>query len=197
MRTRISTLALLAGLLALPSATAGQSKVSALASPRAQAVAAAPKGATFRSSGQEYRVVLGVRATEVPRSAPVAPRLSAAGASGADLLEVKGPYAIYREPAGTAPVGGAETRAVAVNTRSGQLGVITGTITGWAASAAEAGNAARAAGVALEFYAESTGYGFFLAPEGGDALAAAAALRAASGLKGVQVEVRESYDEPE
>jgi hypothetical protein len=91
---------------------------------------------------------------------------------------------------------GATTRAVAVNTRSGQFGVITGTITAKVASVAQARTAAQVAGVALEHFAESTGYAYFHVPEGADALAAAASLQMSSVLKGVQVEVREGYDEP-
>jgi hypothetical protein len=89
------------------------------------------------------------------------------------------------------------TRAVAVNQRSGQLGVITGTITARVDSAAAAEAAARAEGVVLELVTPATGYAFFRARPGADVLAAAAALSARPELKGVEVEVRESFDEPQ
>jgi subtilisin-like proprotein convertase family protein len=195
VKIRTPTMALPAGRPALAWGVAGQSKSSGLASPRMQALAQVPKGASFQSSGQDYRLVLGIRAIDERRSGAAVVRRAAAGATGSNLLERKGPYAIYRLPAGAVATGGATTRAVAVNTRSGQFGVITGTITARAASAAEARIAAKAAGVALEYFTESTGYAFFHVPEGGDALAAAASLRAVSALRGIQVEVREGYDE--
>ncbi len=195
-RMRIPPMALLNGHLSLPSAAVGQSKGKGHASLREQAVAVAPKGVSFRGSGQEYQVVLGIRAADEGRSAAVGAKRANGRSSRSDLLERMGPYAIYREPVGAMATAGATTRAVAVNTRSGQLGVITGTITARVASMAQAGTAARVAGVMLEHFTESTGYAYFHVPDGGDALAAAASLQTSSVLKGVQVEVREGYDEP-
>ena len=123
--------------------------------------------------------------------------LSAVGVRESDLLERKGPYALFVEPAGAVPDVASPTRAVAVNVRSGQLGVITGTITARVGSADAAAAAARAEGVVLELVTPVTGYAFFRARPGADVLAAAAALGARPELKGVEVEVRESFDEPQ
>ncbi len=183
-------------LVALPGVTFAQADGASLASRRAQVVAAAPQGPVFQSSGQDYRVVLGVRAGEARPEASGAPHLVAAETSGPDVLEVKGRYVIYRERNASPSAAGARSFAVAVNTRSGALGVITGTVVGKVASVAEAERAARAAGATLEFFAESTGYAFFQVPAGGDPFAVAAALRARPGLAGVQVEVRERNNQP-
>lgn len=195
MTTRIHVAIALLALL--PVFAAAQSKKSNVDAHRAQAVGAAPKGTSFRSAGQEYRVVPTIRAVKVTVGAPSAASLSAVGAGQGDLLERKGPYALFVAPAGEAPAAASQTSAVAVNERSGQLGVITGTITARVGSAAAAQAAAKGAGLALELVSPSSGYAFFRAPPGADVLAAAAALAARREVKGVEVEVREAYDEPQ
>ncbi len=197
MAPRIRAVALLAALTLLPGLVAAQTRKSTLDARRAQAVASAPAGASFRSAGQDYRIVPGIRAARVRGSGTVSSTLSAVGARESDLLERKGPYALYVEPAGAVPDVASPTSAVAVNVRSGQLGIVTGTITARVGSATAAATAARAGGVILELVTPATGYAFFRARSGADVLAAAAALRARPELKGVEVEVREAYDEPQ
>jgi hypothetical protein len=193
MAPRIRAVVALAALVVLPGAAGAQARTSTLEARRAQAVASAPMGASFRSAGQDYRVVPAVRAARVAGSAT----LLAVDARESDLLERKGPYALFVEQAGAAPDVASPTRAVAVNTRSGQLGVITGTITARVGSADAAAAAATAGGIILELVMPATGYAFFRARPGADVLAAAAALGARPELKGVEVEVRESFDEPQ
>lgn len=184
-------------LLALPGTALAQPGETELEARRGRVVAEAAKGPAFRSSGQDYRVVSGVRASETARDASPGSRLAEAGVAEEDLLEVKGRYAIHLERAGSRGGGGAATFAVAVNTRSGALGVVTGTVTGRVGTAAEAEAAARAAGLRLDFFAESTGYAFFQVRAGGDPFGAAARLRARAGMKDVEVEVRERHNRPE
>ena len=161
-------------------------------------MAAAPKGAAFRSAGQEYRVVPTIRAVRDTGPASASRSLTAAQASGLEVLERKGPYTLFVDRGGDSPAAApAQTSAVAVNQRSGQLGIITGTITARVASKAAAQAAAKGAGVALELVSPSSGYAFFRAPAGTDVLAAAAALAARPEVKGVEVEVREAFDEPQ
>jgi len=193
MTTRIH--AAIALLALLPAFATAQSKKSTVGAARAQAVAAAPKGAAFKSAGQEYRVVPTIRAVKITGNASAAASLSALGAGQGDLLEKKGPYALFVERGGEAATATSQTVGVAVNARSGQLGVITGTITARVGSAAAAQAAAKGAGLALELVSPASGYAFFRAPQGSDVLAAAAALAARPEVKGVEVEVREAYDE--
>ena len=197
MTPRIHAAVALLSIVLLPAFALAQSKKSTVGAARAQAVAAAPKGAAFRSAGQEYRVVPTIRAVKVTADASSAASLAAVGAGQGALLERKGPYALYVEPAGEAPAATSQTVAVAVNVRSGQLGVITGTITARVASAAAAQAAAKGAGLVVELVSPASGYAFFRSPPGADVLAAAAALAARPEVKGVEVEVREAYDEPQ
>ena len=197
MSPRIHAAAALLVLALLPAFALAQSKKSTVGSARAQAVAASPKGAAFRSAGQEYRVVPAIRAVTVRGGSSPDASLPAEGAGQGALLERKGPYALFLAPAGEAPAATSETRAVAVNARSGQLGVITGTITARVASAAAAQAAAKGAGLALELFSPASGFAFFRAPPGADVLASAAALSARPEVKGVEVEVREAFDEPQ
>ena len=197
MITRVHAVLALLALALLPATASAQSKKSTIDPARAQALAAAPKGAAFRSAGQEYRIVTNIRA--VRDAGPAANRsLAAAQASGVDVLERKGPYTLFVERGGDgAAAAPGQTSAVAVNQRSGQLGVITGTITARVASKAAAQAAAKGAGVTLELVSPNSGYAFFQAPAGMDVLSAAAALAARPEVKGVEVEVREAFDEPQ
>jgi hypothetical protein len=197
MAPRIRAVVALATLVVLPGPAEAQARKSTLDARRAQAVASAPLGTSFRSAGQDYRVVPAIRAARVTVSATDSATLSSVGARESDILERKGPYALFVERAGAVPDIASPTSAVAVNVRSGQLGVITGTITARVGSATAAAAAARAEGVVLELVTLATGYAFFRAPPGADVLAAAAALGARPEVKGVEVEVRESYDEPQ
>ena len=197
MAPRIRAVVALAALIVMPWPAEAQARKSTLEARRAQALASAPMGAAFRSAGQDYRVVPAIRAARVTGSATGSATLSAVGARESDLLERKGPYALFVEPAGGVPDVASPASAVAVNVRSGQLGVITGTITARVGSADAAAAAARAEGVVLELVMPVTGYAFFRARPGADVLAAAAALGARPELKGVEVEVRESFDEPQ
>jgi hypothetical protein len=195
MASRIHLVALLLALM--PVIAAAQSKASAADARRAQVVASAPKGATFRSAGQEYRLVPTIRAVRDTTDASSDASLAAVGATQGAFLERRGPYALYVEPAGESTAAASQTAAVAVNVRSGQLGVVTGTITARVPSAAAARAAAKGAGLALELVSPTSGYAFFRAPPGASALSAAAALGARPEVKGVEVEVREAYDEPQ
>ncbi len=88
-------------LFAIPGLALAQPDDAELAARRTRVVTEAAKGPTFRSSGQDYRVVLGVRASETARDAPAGSRPVAAGVAEDDLLEVKGRYAIHLERAGS------------------------------------------------------------------------------------------------
>ncbi|MEY2668487.1 MAG: hypothetical protein RJA59_1125, partial [Pseudomonadota bacterium] len=77
-------------LAALPGLALGQPGEAELAARRARVVADAAQGPAFRSSGQEYRVLRGIRASETTRDASPGSRLAIAGLAEEDLLEVKG-----------------------------------------------------------------------------------------------------------
>ena len=189
MNAHVHAALLAAALLAVPVAAGGQAGADAQAARRARAVAASSLGEPFRSAGQEYRLVHDLRAVEVRGPAS----RSAAVGAGAEVIEHRGPFVVLRETGSAAP----SARAVAVNVRTGQLGVVTGTITARVASAAEAATAARGAGVSLDLSSPATGWAFFQAAEGADVLAAVAVLAGRPGLSRVEAEVKEAWDQPE
>jgi hypothetical protein len=197
MTARIDLVAALLALLSLPAIATAQQKGGSVVALRAKVVAAAPRGGEFRSAGQEYRIVPTIRAAKATGGAATAAAPTALNAGQGTLLERKGPYGLYVSPTAESAMAASGTAAVALNLRSGQLGVITGTITARVPSAAAAQAAATEAGLTLELVSPSSGYAFFRAAPGADAIKAAAALRARPGMKGVEAEVREAYDEPQ
>ena len=193
VRTLTKTFALLLALAASPSLAQDP---GALAARRTRALAAAPLGDSFRSSGIDYRIVRGIRAIERGAGHTVAQRLAMQGAPSDALLEEKGPYLVYQEPAGTAPASAAPGRAVAVDARTGRLGIVTGTVVVRVASQAQAEAVARETGIALEYYAPSIGRAFYQVVAGGDAVAAAARLAARPGVSDVEVDVQVAFRVP-
>jgi len=184
---------------------AGRAQSSAA---RASIVADAQKGSPFQVGRQTYQVVVGLRAV-VRGDAPADARLAALGISAGDLVEAKGPLVFFRQaPAGSttparlaaaaavAPLEGVSTFPVVVNTVSGQLGALSGTLTVKLARVGDAGALAREHGLALDYVAEGIGWAFLRVPEGGDVIAAAAAVSRDARAKIVEPEVRAHFAVP-
>jgi hypothetical protein len=186
---------------ALPSLAVAQS--TGLAASDAQAlVASLPQGAEFRSDGQTYRPVVGLRA-ELRPAGRVEPGQASAEGTTEVIVEVKGPYVIYRDTATVSAAGkslvGAPRVAkgsVVVNVRTGQLGIADGIITAKLFDVEAARALAAANGLAVEYVAAHIGYAFFTAPSGRDLAAAAAALRNDPRVKSAHANVQENFGEP-
>ena len=153
---------------------------------RAALVKEAPKGPEFRSSGQTYRIVGGLRATALPTGASVDQGLAAVRSSPGELVDRKGPYLIFRQPAaqgaGVVPsardVDWSRTLPVAVNVKTGRLGVVASVLVVKLKDVGAAPALAAANGLVLTFVAEGIGYAFFDVPDGQDLLAAASTVAA-------------------
>lgn len=171
---------------------------------RAALVKESPKGPEFRSGGQTYRMVGGLRAATLPASASVDQGLAALRSAPDDLVERKGPFLIFREPAAQAAgvepsaraVDGSRTLPVAVNVRNGRLGVVANVLVVKLKDVGAAQALAAANGLALTFVAEGIGYAFFEVPDGRDLLAAASAVGRDARVKSAEVEVRENFNVP-
>lgn len=171
---------------------------------RAALVKEAPKGPEFRSSGQAYRLVGGLRATALPADVSVDQGLAAVRSVPGDLVERKGPYVIYREQTGQGPallpaaaeVDRSRTLPVAVNVRTGRLGVAANVLVVKLKDVRAAPAIAAANGLELTFVAEGIGYAFLDVPDGRDLLAAAAAVARDGRVRSAEIEVRENFQVP-
>jgi hypothetical protein len=171
---------------------------------RAALVEAAPKGAAFRSAGQTYQMVGGLRATPLAPGSTVDQGLAAARSAPTELVEVKGPYLVFRESATRAPalvpaaavVDQARTFPVVVNTRTGRLGVAANVLVVKLADVAAAPALAAANGLELDFVADRIGYAFFRVPDGRDLLGAAATMSRDGRVTSAEIEVREHFATP-
>jgi hypothetical protein len=192
-------------LLVLPAAAWSQTPGPQGLAPQARAalVQSSPKGASFKSGGQTYQVVGGLRAT-AGRGTPEE-RLSSVGVASSDLVEEKGPFLIYRS--GTAAAGAKvsamatavnrfQTFPVVVNTRTGRLGVAANVLIVRLTSVGQAAALAETSGLTLDFVAERLGIAFFTVPDGRDIQSAAAAVAKDSRVKSAEVEVREYFAVP-
>jgi hypothetical protein len=185
----------------LPSPSAALPAVLSDADVRALAKSL-PQGATFKSAGQTYRPVSGLRAAVRGQSTAVQ-RMQALGAADVDVVQEKGPYVIFRDAAAGAAVLGAKgpnepqaTFSVVVNARTGRLGIADGLVAVKLTDVKLARELADAHGLALEFVAEGIRYAFLRVPPGGDLVAAAAALAKARGVVSAEVDVREEFAVP-
>ncbi len=192
---RTAVAALLAGTaLLVGTAALAQPPDDDLAARRRRAVEASPRGPKFQVGRQEYQVVTGLRAARAPEDGARGPSLEAAGVSPAAVLERKGPWVVYQvTPGGGTP---GTSREVAVNVRTGQLGVVTGIVAVRMGATSGARQLAGDNGLALEWVAASIGYAFLRVPPGGDVVAVAARLERSADVRSVEVEVQEAFAVP-
>jgi hypothetical protein len=204
--TPIRFVAFLAVVLLPSSLVRAEDAASASAARRAQIVSSSTLGESFvGTTRQSYRVVVGLRAVS-RGDATVEARLSELGLSASDLVEQKGNALVVQKapPTGTrsarvreasalATVDGAPAYPVAVNTRTGKLGILTGTVVAKLGSTDEAAALASANGLTLGYVALEIGYAYFRVPAGRDIVAAAAALRKGAGVESANAEVTETF----
>ena len=187
----------------LPAAAIGQTPTAAERS--AALVAAAPKGPEFENDRQNYRVVAGMQAVKLGDATSGA-RTAALGLSASAMVERKGPYAIVERGAATgtpaavveaasavSAIAAEPSYPVVVNTRTGQLGVVSGTIIVKLASIADVDALAKANGLSVEYVAEPIGFAFLGAPAGIDVLATTAALGRDPRVMLAYAEIREHF----
>ncbi len=132
MNTRIAALALM---LVAPAALAQeyQKPAKAKAAERAAMLETLQKGKEIQGSRGQYRFLPEVHAVE-HKASPETPQeaLSRIGEGGAQVLETKGRLVLFRstqqKPAFVERVAGATIYPTVVNTRTGTLGVLTGTL---------------------------------------------------------------------
>jgi hypothetical protein len=190
----------------LPATALGQAETAAAR--RAALVAAAPKGPEFENDRRTYRVVTGMQAVKLGDATANA-RAAALGLPATAVVEQRGPYAIVERGAATGTLASAVEAAsavsaiaaepsypVVVNTRTGQLGVVSGTIIVKLATVADADALAKANGLSVEYVAEPIGFVFLGAPAGTDVLAMTAALGRDPRVILAYAEIREHFAVP-
>jgi predicted RecA/RadA family phage recombinase len=205
MTSRPTTLALVL-LFLLPSARAAASQEDAQGQlgeqEREAVVRSLPKGEPFRSGGQQYRLVGGLRAVHRGTDSTAREALARAGAAAAAVVEVKGRFVLFQQNASAAPLAApqlanrVETLPVAVNERTGGLGVVLGTITVKLRASGQAEALAREHGLRLDLAAPHLSTAFYRVPAGASIEAATARLVNDARVVSAEIEVKEHFAEP-
>jgi len=194
----------LLGTLLLPAAGVAQAKgaVGEAALERRNLTESVLKGPTFQSGGQEYQLLGGIRAVARPPGAGERQTLELVGATPADLLEAKGSYLVYFQAAGATPVpaqmaaGPSSTLPVALNRRTGGLGVVLGSLVVRLRDSGAAQAIAQEHGLRLLFSAPHLSMAFYRVPREQDIQAAAAELARDRRVTSAEVEVKEQFAVP-
>ncbi|HEY7726652.1 MAG TPA: hypothetical protein VH880_15065 [Anaeromyxobacteraceae bacterium] len=190
-----------ASLLAAALPGAGGAQGALAVEQRRALVRSLPRGSAFRTNGQPYGFLAGLRAVARAPGEPSGEALARAGAAAAELVEEKGGFAVFRESAAAASeatraAGRAPTYPVAVNERTGDLGVVPGTLVVRLRDPPAAGELARDHGLSLDFHAAHLGTAFYRAPAGASLPAAAARLAADPRVRSAEIEVKEHFAGP-
>lgn len=201
--TRAGRILALATLAFMVSSAAAQGKSGAQAATetREEKTRSLPRGRAFRSNGNEYRVVGGVRAVQRdPGQTPEAVA-AALGLPDQEIVESKGRYTIIRG-------GGASPRAsvgamgrlpalpVAVNMATGSLGVLTGAIKVSYRPPFDPRQVAGEMGLAILLVVPRESVAYFRVPDRADIQEAADALARNPQVAGVSTEVQEYFASP-
>ena len=198
---------------ATPSAPAPAREVGATPSPGRTPLAQALAGQTplkegrgLTSGGESYVLLPEVRA--MPRSAPGLatgkPPLMALETLGAEpqaLLETRGPYLVYRTgpdetPAPRLTPGGPTSLPVVRNTRTGRLGVLTGTLAVRLAEDASAENLAKAHDLTVGNRLAGLGVVFLRSGPGRDLFALVQELASDRRVKEARLDILEHAYQP-
>jgi hypothetical protein len=193
----------LIGMLLIPALALAQTQTSrrppASAANQRAVVESSPKGSAFASEGQQYRVLGGVRAIARAASETEEQALTRASAASTDIIERRGGFLFVRDTrraAATIATAPATTGAyaVAVNSRTGQLGVVSGIINVRLRRGGDPVALARSYGLELISAASRIRAAFFRAPAGQDLQAVAAAIAKDATVASVEIEVLEHFD---
>jgi hypothetical protein len=201
---KAAALAALVAVLLLPCAAAARPKAARGTAPaqarRAGVVARLPLGPTLESGGERYRVLGGVRALARAAGETEAELLSRAGVSSEDVVERKGELVVHRDPGAaaraSAPAGADGARAVALNVRTGGLGMVSGILNVRLRDRGAAAGVAAAHGLELVSAAPRLGLAFLRAPGGEDLHAIASALAQDARVAEAEIEVLEHLAVP-
>lgn len=199
MNIRIAALCLL---LIAPAALAqkyGQSANTG-ATERAAMVKALERGKPMKGSRGQYQHLTQVFAVVANSSETPEQAIARTGDSGAQFVEMKGRLVLYRSPrtgpASVGRAGGATVYPTAVNTRTGTLGVLTGTLVVKPKSMADADAIASSHGLEkIKAYPQLQTV-FYRAKAGADIADASAALQADPRVESAYPEIVEHVRVP-
>ncbi len=198
----IRLIALLFVFAAMPSMAASPNQKSdARAVERAAVIQSLQRGSSFTSNNQTYQYLPEVRAVRLRSgSEPLQQALQRVGATATQIIETKGPYALYRgaqrATAQSDQNQGNGSYPAVLNTRSKTIGILPGTIEVKPKSMGDV--AAIAAGHGLSVVREFAHLQvvYYQAKPGQDILAAANALAADPRVSSSQIEVIEHLAVP-
>jgi len=163
------------------------------------------KGSAFSSRGESYVVLTEVHAVQAASAEEAdSSALIRVGLVGASVMQRKGVHVLYRTPAGTATnpeasliaLPGAVARPVVLNTRTGQLGIVLGTIIAKLHNPADTEDLALKYGVQIQADFKHLSMAVFAVKPGRDVAAAAQQLQADSRVESADVEVIEQVAVP-
>jgi len=174
--------------------------IKAVKAERAAMLETLQKGKQMRGSSDQYRHLTGVLA--VAQGADETPQQAVAriGGGGAELVETKGRLVLFRlnqqKPLSLERVAGATVYPTVVNTRTGTLGVLTGTLVVKPKSMADAAAIASSLGLEKGKEYPHLQMVFYRAKTGADIADAAAALQADPRVESAYPEIIEHVRTP-
>lgn len=168
---------------------------------RAALVAALARAETFTSGNQQYHRLPEVRAlARASQKEPPAEALKRVGAASGNFIETKGHFVLYRAGAqATAQLetaGGQTLYPAALNTATGGIGILPGTLVVQPKNISQAEALAADHGLELVRAYPHLKTAFYRVKPGQDLLAAAASLRADARATSAEVEVIEHIRTP-
>jgi hypothetical protein len=177
---------------------ADRAAVAAAADQRNATLQSLGRGATLTSNEQEYQVLPGARAVQ---SQPQETQQQAvARVGGGQAIESKGNFVVYSTPqqggASVAQVRGVTTYPAVLNTRSGNIGILPGTIRVKLKDATSAAAIASDKGLTLAGQLAHLQMAVYRVKAGQDLAAAAASLAADVRVVSAEVEVLEHMNVP-
>ena len=195
----IRMIALLIGFAALPTLAqaADRAATSAAVTERAAVLQTVERGASLSSNNQQYQILTGVRA--VKSLAKEQPQQTLTRMGGGKLIETKGAFVVFtaaqQSAASVTSVNGTAYPAV-VNSRTGGIGIMPGTLNVKLKDSANAATVASAHGLEMVRVFSHLQTAFYQVKTGQDVLAAAAALSADVRVESAEVEVIEHMNVP-
>ena len=195
----IRVIALLIAFLAVPTLAqaADKATVSAAATERATLLQTAGSGSNITSNKQQYQILSGVRAAEIKTDEQPQQALTRMG--GGKLLETKGSFIVFsaaqQSAASVTSVNGT-SYPTALNSRTGGIGIVPGTLNVKLKNSASAAAVAADHGLEVVRVFAHLKTAFYRVKPGQDVVAAAASLAADARVVSAEVEVIEHMNVP-
>jgi hypothetical protein len=195
----IRLIAVLIAFLALPMlAQAADKAANAAATQRATVLKSQNRGATVTSNKQRYQILPGVRAAKIQPQERPQQTLTRAG--GGQMIETKGPYVVFtaaqQGAVSVMQVNGAMSYPTVINSRTGGIGILPGTVRAQLKNVGSAAAIASYHGLELVREFAHLRTAFFRARPGQDVVAASASLAADSRVVSAEVDVLEHVNVP-